>query len=107
MDTAIIICNRFISHTGLFQSIISDRDPKFTSELYTNLHKFFGKKLSFSTAFHPQTGDSEERMIQNLGDMIRRFYAYGLEFKYSDGFTHYCFALIPALELAYKTSIHS
>ncbi|MBW0502463.1 hypothetical protein O181_042178 [Austropuccinia psidii MF-1] len=39
--------------------------------------------------------------------MIRGFCAYGLEFKYSDGFTHNWCTLIPALELAYKTSIHS
>ncbi|MBW0566303.1 hypothetical protein O181_106018 [Austropuccinia psidii MF-1] len=39
--------------------------------------------------------------------MIRRFCAYGLEFKDSDGFTHDWCTLIPALELAYKTSIHS
>ncbi|MBW0526510.1 hypothetical protein O181_066225 [Austropuccinia psidii MF-1] len=46
-------------------------------------------------------------MIQNLEDMIRRFCAYGLELKDADGFTHYWFTLIPDLELAYKTSIHS
>ncbi|MBW0519581.1 hypothetical protein O181_059296 [Austropuccinia psidii MF-1] len=28
METAIMICNKCISHTGLFQYIISDRDPK-------------------------------------------------------------------------------
>ncbi|MBW0547345.1 hypothetical protein O181_087060 [Austropuccinia psidii MF-1] len=39
--------------------------------------------------------------------MIRRFCAYGPELKYSDGFTHDWCTLIPALELAYKTSIHS
>ncbi|MBW0572654.1 hypothetical protein O181_112369 [Austropuccinia psidii MF-1] len=39
--------------------------------------------------------------------MIRRFCAYRLEFKDSDGFTHYWCQLITALELAYKTSIHS
>ncbi|MBW0481799.1 hypothetical protein O181_021514 [Austropuccinia psidii MF-1] len=33
MDTAIIIWNRFTIHTGLFQNIMSDRDPKFTSSL--------------------------------------------------------------------------
>ncbi|MBW0533090.1 hypothetical protein O181_072805 [Austropuccinia psidii MF-1] len=33
MDTAILIWNRVISHTGLFKNIISDRDPKFTSAL--------------------------------------------------------------------------
>ncbi|MBW0482645.1 hypothetical protein O181_022360 [Austropuccinia psidii MF-1] len=46
-------------------------------------------------------------MVQTLEDMIRRFCAYGLEFKESDGFTHDWFTLIPALELAYKTSVHS
>ncbi|MBW0536744.1 hypothetical protein O181_076459 [Austropuccinia psidii MF-1] len=39
--------------------------------------------------------------------MIRRFCAYGLESQDSDGFTHDWCTLIPALELAYKTSIHS
>ncbi|MBW0580438.1 hypothetical protein O181_120153 [Austropuccinia psidii MF-1] len=70
-------------------------------------HSLFGTKLSFSTAYHPQTDLLAERMIQTLEDMIRRFFSYGLEFKYSDGFTHYWCTLIPALELAYKTSIHS
>ncbi|MBW0578859.1 hypothetical protein O181_118574 [Austropuccinia psidii MF-1] len=39
--------------------------------------------------------------------MIRTFCAYGLDFKDSDGFTHDWCTLIPALELAYRTSIHS
>ncbi|MBW0530131.1 hypothetical protein O181_069846 [Austropuccinia psidii MF-1] len=107
MDTAIMIWNKVISHTGLFQNIISDRDPKLTSELWTNLHNLFGTKLSFSTAYHPQTDGLAERMIQTLEDMIRIFCAYGLEFKDSDGFTHDWCTLIPPLELAYKTSIHS
>ncbi|MBW0557148.1 hypothetical protein O181_096863 [Austropuccinia psidii MF-1] len=46
-------------------------------------------------------------MIQTLEDIIRRFCAYGLELKDSNGFTHDWCTLIPALELAYKTSIHS
>ncbi|MBW0566502.1 hypothetical protein O181_106217 [Austropuccinia psidii MF-1] len=106
MDTAIMIWNKVISHTGLFQNIISDRDLMFTSELWTNLHNLFGTKLSFSTAYHPQTDALAERMIQTLEDMIRRFCAYGPEFKDSDGFTHHWCTLITALELAYKTSIH-
>ncbi|MBW0584858.1 hypothetical protein O181_124573 [Austropuccinia psidii MF-1] len=107
MDTAIIIWNKVIIHTGLFQKIISDRDQKFTSELWTNLHNLFGKKLSFSTAYKPQTDGLAERMIQTLEDKIRRFCAYGLKFNDSDGSTHDWCKLIPALELAYKTSIHS
>ncbi|MBW0473145.1 hypothetical protein O181_012860 [Austropuccinia psidii MF-1] len=107
METAIMIWNEVISHTGLFQNIISDRDSKITSALWKNLHNLFGTKLSFSTAYHPQNDGLAERTIQTLEDMIGRFCAYGLEFKDSDGFTHDWCTLIPALELAYKTSIHS
>ncbi|MBW0543886.1 hypothetical protein O181_083601 [Austropuccinia psidii MF-1] len=107
MDTAIIIWNKVISHTDLFQNIISDRDPKFTSALWKNLHNLFGTNLSFSKAYHPQTDGLAEIMIQTLEDLIRRFCAYGLEYKDYDGFTHDLCTLIPALELAYKTSIHS
>ncbi|MBW0547376.1 hypothetical protein O181_087091 [Austropuccinia psidii MF-1] len=107
MDTAIMIWNKAISHTGLFQNIISDRDPKLTSALWTNLHNLFGTKLSFSKAYHAQTDGLAERMIQTLEDMIRRFCAYDLELEDSDGFTHDWCTLIPYLELAYKTSIHS
>ncbi|MBW0521427.1 hypothetical protein O181_061142 [Austropuccinia psidii MF-1] len=107
MDTAIMICNKVNSHTGLFQNIISVRDPKSTSALWTNLHNLFGTELSISTAYHPQTDGLAERMIQTLEHLIRRFCAYGIEFKDSDGFTHDWCTLIPALELAYKISIHS
>ncbi|MBW0549249.1 hypothetical protein O181_088964 [Austropuccinia psidii MF-1] len=39
--------------------------------------------------------------------MSRRFCPYGLKLKDSDRFTHDWCTVIPALELAYKTSIHS
>ncbi|MBW0589984.1 hypothetical protein O181_129699 [Austropuccinia psidii MF-1] len=103
MDRALLQWSRVISHTGLLENMISDRDLKFTSALWTNLHRLFGTKLSFSTAYHPQNDGLAERMIQTLEDIIRRFCAYGLEFKDSDVFTHDWCTLIPALELAYKT----
>ncbi|MBW0590795.1 hypothetical protein O181_130510 [Austropuccinia psidii MF-1] len=103
MDTALLLWSRVISHTWLFNNIISDRDLKFTSALWTNIHRLFGTKLSFSTAYHPQTDGLAERIIQNLEDMIRRFWDYWLEFPDSDGFTHYLCTLIPSLEPAYKT----
>ncbi|MBW0573591.1 hypothetical protein O181_113306 [Austropuccinia psidii MF-1] len=71
MHTAIMIWNKVIKHTGLFQNIISDRDPKFTSVLWTDLHNLFGTKLSFSTAYHTQNDCLAERMIKTLEDMIR------------------------------------
>ncbi|MBW0472821.1 hypothetical protein O181_012536 [Austropuccinia psidii MF-1] len=71
MDTALPVWSRVISHTGLFNNIISERYPKFTSALWTKLHRFFGTKLSFSTAYHLQTDGLVERIIQTLEDMIR------------------------------------
>ncbi|MBW0566702.1 hypothetical protein O181_106417 [Austropuccinia psidii MF-1] len=81
MDTALLLCNIVVSWTGIFTYIISDRDPKSTSALCTNLYQLFGTKLSFSTAYHPQTDGLVERMIQTLEDMVRQFCAYGLDFK--------------------------
>ncbi|MBW0578139.1 hypothetical protein O181_117854 [Austropuccinia psidii MF-1] len=46
-------------------------------------------------------------MIQDLQDMIRKLCANGLKLEGSDDFTHYWCSLIPAFELAYKTSIYS
>ncbi|MBW0501782.1 hypothetical protein O181_041497 [Austropuccinia psidii MF-1] len=62
MDTALLIWNRLISWTGIFTNIISDRDPKFTSALWTHLHQLFGTKFSFSAAYHPQTDGLAETL---------------------------------------------
>ena len=35
-------------------SIVSDRDPRFTSRFYPSLQTALGTRLHFSTAFHPQ-----------------------------------------------------
>ncbi|MBW0589774.1 hypothetical protein O181_129489 [Austropuccinia psidii MF-1] len=107
MDTPLLIWNRVISWTGIFTDIISDRYPKFTSELWTNFQQLFETKLCFSTVYHPQNDVLAGRMIQTLEDMVRRFYSYGLELKDCDGFTHNWCTLLPELELAYKTSIHA
>ncbi|MBW0464180.1 hypothetical protein O181_003895 [Austropuccinia psidii MF-1] len=107
MDTALLIWNRVVSWTQILTNIISDRDPKFTSALWTNLHQLFGTKLFFSTAYHPQTDGLAGRMIQTLEDMVRIFCAYGLEFEDCDRFTNDWCTLLPALEFAYKTSINA
>ncbi|MBW0500071.1 hypothetical protein O181_039786 [Austropuccinia psidii MF-1] len=66
MDTDLLIWNRLISLTGIFTNIISERDPNFTSALWTNLHQIFGTKLSFSTAYYPQTDGLAGRNGQNI-----------------------------------------
>ncbi|KAL0291840.1 UNVERIFIED_CONTAM: Transposon Ty3-G Gag-Pol polyprotein [Sesamum radiatum] len=63
---------------GVPVSIVSDRDPRFTSRFWGSLQKALGTKLHFSTAFHPQTNGQSERTIQTLEDMMR---ACTMEFK--------------------------
>ena len=40
---------------GIAKSIISDRDPRFTSRFWTEVNRILGMRLLMSTAFHPQT----------------------------------------------------
>ncbi|MBW0558983.1 hypothetical protein O181_098698 [Austropuccinia psidii MF-1] len=46
-------------------------------------------------------------MIQTMEDIIRRFCAYGMEYKDHEGYTHDWFTLLPEVQLAYNTSQQS
>ena len=83
---------------GVPVSIISDRDPRFTSKFCGQLQKALGTKLKFSTTFHPQTDGQSERTIQTLEDMLR---ACALEWK-CDWSKH-----LKLAEFAYNNSYHS
>ncbi|POV97007.1 hypothetical protein PSTT_15312, partial [Puccinia striiformis] len=107
MDVALLFWSSIINDVGCPRVIISDRDPKFTSELWQSLFSLLGTKLAFSTAYHPQTDGLAERMIQTLEDMIRRYCAFGLHFKDGEGYTHDWVSLLPALEYAYNSSVHA
>ncbi|WRX31632.1 Integrase [Theobroma cacao] len=56
---------------GVPVSIVSNRDPRFTSRFWPKFQEALGTKLRFSTAFHPQTDGQSERTIQTLEDMLR------------------------------------
>jgi hypothetical protein len=40
---------------GIPKTIVSDRDPKFTSNLWKGLFKGFITNLNFSTTYHPES----------------------------------------------------
>ena len=83
---------------GVPLSIVSDRDPRFTSRFWGSLQQALGTKLHFSTAFHPQTDGQSERTIKTLEDMLR---ACVLEFQGSwDDY-------VTLIEFAYNNHYHS
>ncbi|RVW45588.1 Transposon Ty3-I Gag-Pol polyprotein [Vitis vinifera] len=65
------LCEGDVRMHGVPVSIVSDRDPRFTSRFWHSLQKALDTKLSFSTAFHPQTDGQSERVIQVLEDLLR------------------------------------
>ena len=60
-ETADLFIKNIFRLHGLPRSIVSDRDPKFTSEFWTALFERLGTKLLMSTADHPQTDGQSER----------------------------------------------
>ncbi|MBW0463918.1 hypothetical protein O181_003633 [Austropuccinia psidii MF-1] len=107
MDTALLFWNNIISTCGVPNIIISDRDPKFTSEFWTDLYDMLGTKLAFYTTYHPQTDGLAERMIQTMEDTLKRFCEYCMEYKDHEGYSHDWVTLLPEVQLAYNTSQHS
>ena len=83
---------------GVPISIVSVRDPRFTSRFWSKLQDAMGTRFHFSTAFHPQTDGQSERTIQTLEDMLR---ACVIEFKGSWD-TH-----LSLMEFAYNNSYQS
>ena len=51
--------------------IVSNRDPRFTSDFWKSLQEALGSKLRLSSAYHPQIDGQTERMIQSLEDFLR------------------------------------
>lgn len=56
---------------GLPETIVSDRDPKFVSKFWRELHRLMGVKLLMSTAYHPQTDAMGERAIRGITQVLR------------------------------------
>ena len=80
---------------GLPKAIVSDRDPKFTSNFWKGLFADLGTKLNFNMNYHPQTNGQTERVNQVLEDMLRMYvmdkptkwedYLHLVEFSYNNG----------------------
>jgi hypothetical protein len=75
--TAMQLVPIFMSHIirlhGLPETIVSDHDPKFMLQFWTETHWLLSIKLAKSTAFHPQnpqTNGESERMIRKVSQVL-------------------------------------
>ena len=76
-------------------SIVSKKDPQFTSRFWKGLQLALGTWLNFSTAFNQQTYGRSERLIQVLEDMLR-----GCVMEFPGSWDRY----IPLIEFSYNNS---
>lgn len=81
---------------GMPLSIVSDRDSKFVSQFWRELHRLLGCRLRLSSAYHPQTDGQTERANRTMQDMLRCFVT---SVDRPDWQT-----LLPLLEFAYNDS---
>jgi len=80
---------------GVPDSILSDRDPRFTAHFWRSFWKQLGSTLTMSTAYHPQTDGQTERANRTLEEMLRAY----VNFHQSDWDSH-----LSTLEMAYNNS---
>ncbi|GBG59204.1 hypothetical protein CBR_g32220 [Chara braunii] len=71
-EVADIVFDRVVRDHDLPLSIISDRDPRFTSRFWRRLHEVYGTQLRFSSSYHPQTDGQTEIKNKTLGDILRK-----------------------------------
>lgn len=73
LDVAICFRHNVFRLHGLPRDIVSDRDAKFTSNLWTEIFKLLGPMSNMSTAYHPQSDGQTENMNRTLEDMLRHW----------------------------------
>ncbi|CDJ32458.1 H0124B04.16 protein, related [Eimeria mitis] len=97
-DTIELLADRWIRYHGVPDVLISDRDPRFQSQLWQQLCQRFHIKRAMSSPYHPQSDGQRERVNRTLEQMLRT-YIQTDEREWE--------RLLPALELAYNTTSHS
>ncbi|POM75031.1 Polyprotein [Phytophthora palmivora] len=83
---------------GLPETIVSDRDPRFTGAFWDTLFQLLGTKLTMSTADHPQMNGQTERVNHVLEDTLRSICAVAPRSR-SDQ--------LPMVEFALNNAVHA
>lgn len=72
-DTAQTFIDNVFKNHGLPTSIVSDRDPKFTSTFWRSLCEKLGITQLMSSPWHPSTDGISEKHVQIVSDYLRHF----------------------------------
>ena len=83
---------------GLPESIITDRDPRWTSDFWKGVAKYLKTKMSLSSSHHPQHDGQTEVVNKHLTTMLRAYVTDDL----SDWSTW-----LHVLEFTYNNAVHS
>jgi len=70
-DLAVLFFNQWYCENGLPLHTVSDRDKLFISKFWRALNVLTGVKLKMSSAYHPQTDGSSERLNKTVNQAIR------------------------------------
>lgn len=77
--TATKVANLYLQHVlklhGMPATIVSDRDPAFTSHFWQELMRLQGVQLTMYSAYHPQTDGQTEIVNKSLEHYLRAFAA--------------------------------
>jgi transposase InsO family protein len=100
--TAVQLAQLIIEHVyrlhGLPTVMISDRDPRFTSDFWQALLRHLGTKLNMSTAYHPETDGQTERTNRTIEQLLRAM----IQPRHDNWASS-----LPIAEFAYNSSVHS
>jgi hypothetical protein len=66
----------FLTHKGYPLSIVSDRDPRWSSHAFQEFCKSSGIKHSMSSANHPQSDGQTERTNRSIEEIARSYLSY-------------------------------
>jgi len=95
-DLAVVFTREIWKFHGLPTDIMSDRDSRFTSEVWEGFLRLSGIRPRMSTAFHPQTDGQTERLNQMIKAYLRVFVS-----KKQDDWVR----LLPMAEFVYNNSV--